>query len=154
MAISRWFLLAALLFPSSGLAGCAGGSINTVLTGSSPSPTPDAFACVRQQLKALEFDQTSVDVKDYRVTAKKFNTTMRRPDVQFRRMVDRLEILVAPGTGDQVTSLSVTARTFAELTTQRGPTEEQEHTSETARQAAQTILDRCGAPVASPAGQG
>jgi predicted methyltransferase len=64
--------------------------------------------------------------------------------------VDRLEIDVSPGAGgDSVTVIAINARTFAETATQRGPTETQERTSETARQAAQTILDKCRNPVDS-----
>lgn len=126
-------------------AGCANAPLTSSLSGMSPSPTPDVFACVRGQLKTLEFDQSSIDVKDYRVNARKFEENIRRPDVNFRRLVHRLEIEVTPGTGGAVTLLSVDAKTFAELTTSRGPTEEQERTSEIARQAAQTIIDECGA---------
>jgi hypothetical protein len=42
----------------------------------------------------------------------------------------------------------VDAKTFGEFVTQRGPTELQEATSETARAAAQTIIDKCGATAA------
>jgi hypothetical protein len=126
-------------------AGCVGASMTTTLTGTSPVPTPDAFSCVREQLKALEFSQTALDLKDYRVAAKKFDLSTRQADTQFRRMVDRLEVRVAPGTGNDMTALEVDAMTFAELTTQRGPTEVQERTSETARSAAQTLLDKCSA---------
>jgi hypothetical protein len=102
-------------------------------------------------LKNVKFDQTSYDVTDYRLTARKYNEDVRRPDVTFRRLVDRLEITVAPGGGaDSVSVLSVVARTFGEWVNQRGPTETQEETSETARSAAQTIADKCRrAPVDS-----
>lgn len=130
-------------------AGCAGASMTTSLRGTSLVPTPDAFTCVRDQLKALEFNQTSIDVKEYRVTAKKFDEKTRQADTQFRRMVDRLEVRVAPGTGSDVTALEVDAMTFAELTTQRGPTEVQERTSESARTAAQALIDKCGSPTDS-----
>ena len=132
-----------------GLAGCVGGTMTTTVSGGSPAPAPDAFACVRDQLKAVGFSQSSYDTEQLRVTARKFDESQRRPDVQFRRMVDRLEIEVAPGTGDAVSSIRVDAKTFAELTTHRGPTEEQEKTSETARAAAQTILQKCSQPVDS-----
>jgi hypothetical protein len=116
----------------------------------SPSPTPDVFACVRGQLKANRFDQTSIDVNDNRLTARKYDETVRRPDVTFRRLVDRLEIEVAPGAGgDSLTMLSVKARTFGETVNQRGPTETQERTSETARGAAQSIVDKCSRQVDS-----
>ena len=126
-------------------AGCAGASLTTSLRGTSPRPTPDAFTCAREQLKALDWSQTSIDVEDYRVTARKIDEKTRQADTQFRRMVDRIEVKVAPGSGNDVTAIEVDAKTFAELTTQRGPTEIQERTSESARSAAQTLLDKCGA---------
>jgi hypothetical protein len=130
-------------------AGCAGKPMTSSLTAASPSPAPDVFACARKQLKAVRFDQTSYDLTDYRLTARKYDETVRRPDVTFRRLVDRLEITVAPGAGgDSVSVLSVNARTFGETVNQRGPTETQENTSETARKAAQTIVDQCGGAVA------
>jgi hypothetical protein len=130
-------------------AGC-GGQMTSSYMAASPSPTPDVFACVRGQLKANRFDQTSIDVDDNRLTARKYDETVRRPDVTFRRLVDRLEIEVAPGVGgDSVTTISVKARTFGETVNQRGPTEDQERTSETARVAAQSIIDKCTRPVDS-----
>jgi len=131
------------------ITGCAGSTRTASITGTSPAPAPDAFACVRDQLKAVDFAQTSYDVDQLRVTARKFDEKQRRPDVQFRRIVDRLEIVVAPGTGNAVTNITVDAKTFAELATHRGPTEEQEKTSTTARAAAQTILQKCSQPVDS-----
>ncbi|MGH3117951.1 MAG: hypothetical protein ACRDQ2_12730 [Gaiellales bacterium] len=132
-----------------GVAGCAGGAMTTSISGTSPAPAPDAFTCVRDQLKTVGFTQSSYDTDELRVTARKFDESQRRPDVQFRRMVDRLEIQVAPDSGNAITSITVDAKTFAELTTHRGPTEEQEKTSETARAAAQTILQKCSQPVDS-----
>jgi hypothetical protein len=130
--------------------GCVGGQMTSSYMAASPSATPDVFACVRGQLKANRFDQTSIDVNDNRLTARKYDETVRRPDVSFRRLVDRLEIEVAPGAGgDTVTTVSVKARTFAETVNQRGPTETQERTSESARAAAQTIVDKCGRQVDS-----
>lgn len=134
------------------LVGCSGAPLATTLTVASPSPAQDVFQCARQQLKTIQFDQSSIDVNEQRLNARRFDETARRPDVQFRRVVDRLEIEALPSGGASVTTLKVTARTFAEYTTQRGPTEEQERTSETARQAAQTLIDRCG-EIAPDAGQ-
>jgi hypothetical protein len=84
-----------------------------------------------------------------RITARRFDETVRRPDVTFRRLVDRLEIQVAPGTGNAVTNIAVDAKTFAEYNTHRGPTEEQEKTSTTAQTAAQTLIQKCSQPVDS-----
>jgi hypothetical protein len=130
-------------------AGC-GGQMTSNYMAASPSSIPQVFACVRGQLKANQFDQTSIDVADNRLTAKKYNQNVTRPDVSFRRLVDRLEIEVAPGAGgDSVTTVSVKARTFEETVNQRGPTETQERTSETAQAAAQSIVDTCSGQVDS-----
>ena len=131
------------------IVGCAGGTRTTSLTGTSPAPAPDAFECLRNQLKPLGFAQTSYDTDELRITARKFDETVRRPDVTFRRMVDRLEIQVAPGTGNAITNIAVDAKTFAEYNTHRGPTEEQEKTSTTAQSAAQTLIQKCSQPVDS-----
>jgi hypothetical protein len=132
------------------LLGCGGNApYATTLTASSPSPAPDVLQCARDQLKAINFVQTSIDVEDTRLTARKFDETVRRPDVQFRRLVDRLEIEATPATDGAVTTLKITPRTFGEYTTQRGPTEEQEKTSTTAQAAAQTLLKTCTQPVDS-----
>jgi hypothetical protein len=139
-------LVAALLVS---LVGCAGGPLSTRIEATSPVAAPDVFACARDQLKAVGFSQSSYDADELRVTARKIDEKQRRPDVQFRRIVDRLEIDVGPGSGGALTNITVDAKTFAELTTQRGPTESQERTSETARGAAQTILQKCSQPVDS-----
>ena len=108
-------------------------------------PAADVYSCVRSQIPKVGFTQTSYDEPDQRVTARKYNENVTRPDVTFRRLVDRLSVEVRPGPGgaDGLSVLEVQAATFAERTTQRGPTEEQEKTSETARQAAQELVDRC-----------
>jgi hypothetical protein len=134
------------------LAGCSNAPLATTLTASSPSPAPDVFECTRAQVKALGFDQVSIDLDERRLNARRFDEKSRRPDVQFRRIVDRLEIEAKPGSGDAVTTLKVTPRTFGEYTTQRGPTEMQERTSETAKEAAQKLIERCGGQVAPSAG--
>jgi hypothetical protein len=131
-------------------AACGGGQMTSSYLAASPSPTPEVFACVRKQLKVNKFDQTSMDVSENRVNGRKFDETVRRPDVTFRRLVDRLEIEVAPGAGgDTVSTLSINARTFAETVNQRGPTETQEKTSQTAQAASQAIVDSCSHPVDS-----
>ena len=140
-----------LRFPVLGvllLAGCvSGGKLAQSVSAASAAPAPDAFACARNQIKAVGFTQSSYDTDELRLTARKNDDTARRPDVQFRRMVDKLEIDVAPGSAGEVSRITVVARTFAELTTHRGPTEEEEKPSETVRAAAQTIVDKCGGEV-------
>jgi hypothetical protein len=131
------------------LAGCTNAPLARTLITTSPSPAPDVFQCARNQLKAVKFTQSSIDLDAQRVTARRYDETVRRPDVQFRRLVNRLEIQAVPSGGDAVTTLEVTARTFGEYVTQRGPTETQEKTSDTALAAAQTILQKCSHPVDS-----
>jgi hypothetical protein len=132
---------AALLF--AGLTGCAGGALATTVTQPSPIAAPDAFRCIREQLPVVEFTQTAYDPDRMWLKARRFDESQRRPDTQFRRMVDRLDIEVTPGTGEALSTITAEASTFAELTTQRGPTEVQEKTSATAIAAAQTILRNC-----------
>jgi hypothetical protein len=126
------------------LAACVGGSLTSTLTRPSSAAPPEAFTCVREQLKSVGFAQTAYDADRLWLTARRFNEKDRRADTQFRRMVDRLEIEVAPATGESISTVTVKASTFAEYTTQRGPTEVQERASETASAAAQTILRNCG----------
>ena len=142
------FLLTPLILGVA-VAGCGGGVRTTSLSGASPVPAPDAFECLRNQLKGVGFAQTSYDADEMRITARKYDETVRRPDVTFRRLVDRLEIAVAPGTGDAITNITVDAKTFAEYNTHRGPTEQQEKTSTTAQSAAQTLIQKCSQPVDS-----
>ncbi len=132
-----------------GLAGCVGGSLSTRMTDTSPVAAPDVFACVRDQIKSVGFAQTSYDAERLRLNARRLDETQRRPDTQFRRIVDRLAVEVGPASGGTLTNVTVDAMTFAEMTTQRGPTEVQEKTSPTARDAARTIIEKCRQPADS-----
>ena len=126
-----------------GAVGCGGAPLATTITQPSPAPAPDVFNCVREQLKTVEFTQSAVDTDALWIKARRYDENVRRPDTQFRRLVDRLFIEVAPGTGESVSTITAEASTFAESATQRGPTEVQEKTSERAATAAQTILRNC-----------
>lgn len=132
----RVFLGAAVL-----LSGCGKALSAPVSTRTAAGPD-DTFACVKKQLGALGYRQTSNDAADYRLTATKIDSKSRRPDVQFRRILDKLDVDVS-ATAEGQTSIEVLPRTFAEYTTHRGPTEEQERASELAKADAQTLLDRC-----------
>ncbi|HEX2249209.1 MAG TPA: hypothetical protein VHH32_02620 [Gemmatimonadales bacterium] len=111
----------------------------TIRTSAAPDET---FQCVRQQLAALGYKQSTIDVDELRITGTKINMNSRRPDTQFRRMLERLEVDVSPEADGQ-TSLSVRGHTFAEYTTQRGPTEVEERASEEVRNARQQLIERC-----------
>ncbi len=129
-------------------AGCAGGALATSHSVTSPVAPPDAFRCIQEQIKKVGFRQTFYDTDELRVAGHQYDESVRRPDVQFRRLVNRVEFEVSP-TAEGSTSITAEAKTFAELTTHRGPTEEQEKTSAKAREAAETVLQHCSAPVDS-----
>jgi hypothetical protein len=141
-------LIAALPY---GVGACAK-ALTSTGSATSPSPASDVFSCVRQQIKAVGFSQESYDEQELRVTAHKYNESVRRPDVRFRRLVDRVTFDVNPAGSEGTTATSVTAQasTFVELSTHRGPTEQQERTSETAKDAARTVLGHCATAAAQP----
>ena len=107
------------------------------------SATPDqTFQCVRKQFDSLGYRRTSLDTDARRVNGTKIDEKTRRADTQFRRMLNKLEVEVSPEATGQ-TSLKVAGHTFAEYTTQRGPTEVEEKASADVRSATQTLLERC-----------
>lgn len=122
---------------------CGGGTYFSTLT-ATPSASPaDAIDCVRSQFRKLGYQQTSYDEAGFRVTARKVDNEAYRAEPQFRRNIDRIEVQAAPA-ADGNTSLTVTGRTFAELETHRGPTEEEERASAGVKRSSQAILDACG----------
>jgi len=132
----RVFLGAAVL-----LSGCGKALAAPVSTRTAAGPD-DTFVCVKKQLGELGYRQTSNDVGDRRVTATKIDSKSRRADVQFRRILNKLDVDVS-ATAEGQTSIDVLPRTFAEYTTHRGPTEEQEKASVLVKADAQALLERC-----------
>jgi hypothetical protein len=125
------------------LGACGGGSFPTTLTASPATGPADVIACVRPKLNSLGYQQTSFDQAGSRVTARKVDNNAHRADPQYRRNLDRIEVLAAPA-ADGKTSLTVTGRTFAEFETHRGPTEEEERASADVKRSAQAVVDACG----------
>jgi hypothetical protein len=123
------------------LSACGQTLSSPVSTRTSAGPE-DTYTCVRKQLGELGYKQTSYDATELRIAATKLDTKSRRPDVQFRRIHNKLDVKVA-AEADGKTSIEVLPRTFAEYTTQRGPTEEQEKASEEVKSDAQQLLERC-----------
>jgi hypothetical protein len=123
------------------LSACAQslGAKSTIQTSATPDQT---FECARNQLDTLGYKRTSYDTDARRVNATKIDQKARRADTQFRRLLDKLEVEVMPQSDGQ-TGLQVTGHTYAEYTTQRGPTEIEEKASQEVRSAAQQLLDRC-----------
>ena len=102
----------------------------------------DTFECVKRQLSAMGYKQTSIDVDEHRISGSKIDMKSRRADTQFRRLLDKLEVDVSPEADGQ-TGIDVQGRTFAEYTTQRGPTEVEEKPSAEVQASSQQLLERC-----------
>jgi hypothetical protein len=123
------------------LAGCARSYVTPAEVRTSAAPET-VFACVKHQLGALGYRQSSIDTDELRVNASKVDPKARRSDTQFRRVVNKLQVDVSPEADGQ-TSLKVVPLTFAEYTTQRGPTEDEEKPSEQVTSDAQRLAEAC-----------
>ncbi|MGH7419383.1 MAG: hypothetical protein ACREKB_16545 [Candidatus Rokuibacteriota bacterium] len=130
--------LAALLV----LAGC-GSSFTATLTAAPAAPVPDVFRCARSQLEALGYRQSSIDVDEHRVTARRIDQSVQRPDVTFRRAIDQIEIEVTSSASGEA-SLTIQAKTLAEHVTRAGFVLELEPASDGVKAAAQSVLQVCG----------
>jgi hypothetical protein len=92
----------------------------------------------------MGFRSLAFDREAGRFVAEKVEAGARRPHyTTLRRVLDRIEV---DASADE---LVVRARTVAEFESRRGPTEEEESASETAKAAARTVIERCAGP-ASP----
>jgi hypothetical protein len=125
------------------VAACGAPSFPVTLTASPATGPADAIECARKQLGPLGYRQTAYNDQELRVLARKPDTKATRANPQFRRNIDQLEITAVPG-ADGKTGLTVVGRTFAELETHRGPTEEEVRASAGVKESAQAILDACG----------
>jgi hypothetical protein len=134
---SRALLVGALV-----LAGCGQKTFSAPVTGRTSAGPDETYTCVKKQLGELGYRQTSNDASDRRVTASKFDYKTRRPDVQFRRMVNKLAVSVAAESDGQ-TGIHVEGSTFGEYSTHRGPTEEQEKASAEVNADAAQLVERC-----------
>jgi hypothetical protein len=134
---SRWLLGTILLFPA-----CAQQPYAASTSTRTQVAPEQALDCVKRELPKLGYKQSSLDAAEHRITATNLDTEARRADVQFRRLVNRLEVEIGPEAGGQ-TSIEVRSRTFAEYTTQRGPTEVEEKPSAEVNDAAQKLLAAC-----------
>ena len=123
------------------LAACAQSYAAPASARTSVSPE-ETFGCARREMAELGYKQSSVDVDARRISGTKVDTKSRRPDTQFRRVLDKLEVEVAPQADGQ-TGIDIRGRTFAEYTTQRGPTEVEEKASAEVQAATKQLLQRC-----------
>ena len=125
------------------LAACGPPSFPVTLTASPASSPAEAITCAREKLGPLGYRPTAYDDQELRLQARKPDYTVQRANPQFRRNIEQLDITAAPG-ADGKTTLTVVGRTYAELETHRGPTEEEEPASAGAKESAQAVLDACG----------
>jgi len=123
-------------------AGCAS-TLYLAVNGTSPRPPVEVFDCVKSQIPVLAYTQTSIDVEGHRITARKYDREARFADTRFQRMIERLTIEIGSSAGGGA-RLRIGAHTFAELATQRGPTEVEQDASPGVRAAAQKLLEACG----------
>lgn len=130
-------MAALLLLP----AGC-GSTLYLAVDGTSPRPPVEVFDCVRAQIPVLGYTQTSFDLEDHRISARKFDWSTRAADTQFRRMIERLSIEI--GKAEAGAQLKIAGHTFAEFMTQRGSTEVEQQASAGVKAAAQAIMETCG----------
>jgi len=122
--------------------GC-GSTLYLAANGRSPRPPVEVFDCVKSQIPVLGYTQTSIDVENHRITARKYDREARFADSRFQRMIERLTIEVG-SSAEGGAHLRIGAHTFAELATQRGPTEIEQDASPAVRAAAQALLEACG----------
>ena len=122
--------------------GC-GSTLYLAANGRSPRPPVEVFDCVKSQIPVLGYTQTSIDVEDHRITARKYDREARFADSRFQRMIERLTIEVDSSAGGGA-HLRIGAHTFAALATQRGPTEVEQDASPAVRAAAEKLLEACG----------
>jgi hypothetical protein len=127
------------------LGACGAPSYPVTLTASPAASPVDAMQCVRQKIGPMGYRPTAYDDQDLRLLARKPDLKVTRANPQFRRNIDQLEVTAAPG-ADGKTTLTVVGRTYAELETHRGPTEEEEQASSGVKESAQAILDTCAKP--------
>ncbi|MGH7547816.1 MAG: hypothetical protein ACREMM_06555 [Gemmatimonadales bacterium] len=125
------------------LFGGCGAMLSHAVAARTATPVPDVFACAREQVKALGYAQTSIDLSEHRLTARRVDEAVRRADVRFRRGLDELEVTVGPLASGE-TGLTVAASTFSEYATERGFTLQQEGASDAVKAAARVVLERCG----------
>jgi hypothetical protein len=124
------------------LAGC-GSTLYLAINNTSPRPPAEVFDCVKSQVLVLGYTQTSIDAETHRITARKYDREARFADTRFQRMIERLTVEVGSSAGGGA-HLKIGAHTFAELATQRGPTEFEQDASPGVRAAGQALLEACG----------
>jgi hypothetical protein len=131
-----------LLLGTFALSACGQKTYSTAVNGSTSAGPEATFACIKKQLGELGYKQTTNDVDELRLSATKLDYDTRRADVTFRRMHNKLDVDVGAESNGQ-TGIKVLGRTFAEYSTHRGPTEQEEKPSEQVQSDSKKLLERC-----------
>jgi hypothetical protein len=121
--------------------GCGHAYAPSTKVAAAAAPT-DVFQCAKQKLGEMGYKPSSIDTDELRVNATKIDLINRRADTQFRRLLNKIEVQVSPNADGQ-TDLTTSAHTFAEYTTQRGPTEVEESPSDTVQNDVRQLTERC-----------
>ena len=105
---------------------------------------PDAvIECVRTQLKELNYEQKAYDAQNHRIVVQHRQEGTRRPDANFRAVVDRIQLQAYPSPSGG-SDVKLDAHTFGVYETNRGSTDDEEKASDSVLIASQAILDSCG----------
>lgn len=130
-----WWVCTLLL-----VAACGAAHSSTVIA-TAASGDDAAFACALEHLKALRFEVLSLNQRDRRVVATRRDPTVRRAEPTFRHGFDQVTVQVRSRGGEA--SIEVTAQSFHEHFTRRGPTYYERRVSDGAREAARSVLEAC-----------
>ena len=141
---------AASVFTTILLAAC-GAAMSFAAFRATPAPGETVYACATEQIKAMGYDLTSHNDREWRVTAQRENPLIRRSEPTFRKALDRIVADADTAESGDGTSLHVSAHTVLEHFNRRGPTFIEIEASEHARASADTLLARCGAEEIAPA---
>lgn len=120
------------------LVGACGAARARTIVGTTPSPADAVFRCAVDSAKALRFDVLSLDERERRVVLTRTDPTVRVSDPTFRKGIDQITVEVGEAT------VRVIAQSFHEYFNRRGPTLLERTASESAQQAARSVLERCG----------
>ena len=132
------------------LAAC-GAAMSFAAFRATPAPGETVYTCATEQMKAMGYDLTSHNDREWRVTAQRENPLIRRSDPTFRKALDRLVADADPAEASDGTTLRVSAHTVLEHFNRRGPTFDEIQASEHARASADTLLARCAGSEVAPA---
>jgi hypothetical protein len=127
------------------LTGC-GASFSSTAMRTTPVAEGDVYACAVEQIKQMGYETLSHNDRVLRLVATRENPTLRRSDPTFRKGHDRLIVEAHPASEANGATLRVTAQSVLEYFNRRGQTFEEIKASPQAREAADTLLNRCARP--------